>query len=590
MSGDVSQARARPRTGGWASQRDEIGSGPVCDQSYRVGHRDQVKSGGTTPRADGSATEHQEPLVRAMPGPTAHPSTEVWPGDGFARLQRRLVATAAPTLAPARWSVVVLPSRSVDRWHEPPAETRSYEERMLSVLLELRDPGLELTYVTSLPVAQRTVDYYISLLPPRLRGSARKRLRLVSLRDGGGRSLSEKLLARRRVLEQIRATLRRPSATYLLPYNSTVLERDIALALDIPVYGAHPDHAWLGTKSGARMLFARAGVPRPLGAEHVRSVADVTDAICRLRRAKSKLTELIIKIDNAVSGEGNALLDLTSLPAPGATGERELIGLRLERLAPEVDGVTPAAFLRKLAAEGGIVEERITAGEVRSPSVQLRITPTGAVELLSTHDQILDGRNGQRFAGCRFPADPVYAPAVSALAHRIAQQLADLGVIGPLAVDFLVARDQPDLWRPYALEVNLRMGGTSHPYQTLIRLTDGRYDPHTATFTTPRGQARHYVASDHLQTPRLQALGHAGLLARATRGDLRFDHKRGRGVVFHMLSSIEPLATVGVTAIAESPTNADDLYTHVRAVLNHPGQRRTLHQRPHPSPVLDALA
>ncbi len=517
---------------------------------------------------------YQAPVVRAMPRPTAHPAPDAWPGDRFARLQDRLVATSGRVLATTPRSVVVLPSRSVDRWHEPPAETRSYEERMLSMLFELQDPGLELTYVTSMPVARRTVDYYLSLLPPRVRDSARNRLQLVSLDDDRPGPLSEKLLAQPRVLERIRATLASPTIAHLLPYNSTALERDIALALDIPVYGADPRHAWLGTKSGARTLFAWAGVPHPLGAEHIRRVADVIGAVCRLRRAKPELAQIVVKLDNAVSGEGNALLDLAGLPAPGAPGERERIGRRLARLAPEVEGVSPAAFLRKLADEGGVVEERIIARHVRSPSVQLRITPAGVVEVLSTHDQILDGRHGQRFAGCRFPADPAYGPAVGALARRIGQELADLGVIGCLAVDFLMACDQPGHWRPFALELNLRMGGTSHPYQTLTSLTGGRYDPRTATFTTPQGQARHYLAVDHLETPRLAELGHAGLLARAGRDDLRFDHRRGRGAVFHMLSSIEPLATVGVTAIAESAVGADDLYAHVRAVLRGGDDRR----------------
>ena len=62
---------------------------------------------------------------------------------------------------------------------------------------------------------------------------------------------------------------------------------------------------------------------------------------------------------------------------------------RLERLVPAVDGVSPTAYLRKLAAHGGVVEERITGRDLRSPSVQLEITPAGAVTLLSTHDQIL---------------------------------------------------------------------------------------------------------------------------------------------------------------------------------------------------------
>jgi PGM1 C-terminal domain len=529
-----------------------------------------------------SAAGHVRPLVRALPGPTAHPAVEAWREEQFARLQQRLAATTPARRGARRRSVVVLPSRSVDRWHEPPAETRSYEERLLSFLFDLHDPALELTYVTSLPVARSTIDYYISLLPRRLRLSARKRLRLVSLGDGGPRPLSEKLLERPDVLEQIRRALAGSKGAYLMPYNSTTLERDIALALDIPLFGAAPDQAWLGTKSGSRALFAGAGVPHPLGAEQIRTSHDAVDAICGLRAVKPDLAALVIKLDHAVSGEGNATVDLAGLPVPGARGERALIEQRLKRLLPEVDGVSPAAYLRKLAAHGGVIEERITGPELRSPSVQLEITPAGAVTLLSTHDQILHGRSGQQFAGCSFPADRRYAPIISPLAQRVAERVADMGVIGRLAIDFLVTRGNDDRWHPHALEVNLRMGGTTHPYQTLARLTGGRYDPQTASFTTRLGHTRHYVATDHLEIQQSQLPDQEGLLAQATREDLRFDHNRGRGVVFHMLSSVEPLASVGVMAIADDPQRADDLYDRVHKVLARADGKQALPPRPMP--------
>jgi hypothetical protein len=526
---------------------------------------------------------HVRPLVRSLPAPTAHPTAEAWREEQFARLQQRLAATTNVWRGARRRAVVVLPSRSVDRWHEPPAETRSYEERLLSFLFDLHDPDLELTYITSLPIAPQTIDYYISLLPRGLRSSTRKRLRRVSLGDGGSRPLSAKLLERPDLLKEIRGALAGSKVAYLMPYNSTALERDIALALDVPLFGADPDQAWLGTKSGSRAVFARAAVPRPLGAEQVRTIHDAVDAICALRAAKPQLAGVIIKLDHAVSGEGNATVDLAGLPVPGARGERLLIEQRLERMAPEVDGVSPAAYLCKLAAQGGVVEERIIGRELRSPSVQLEITPAGAVTLLSTHDQILHGRTGQQFAGCRFPADPGYAPLISALAQRVGAQLADTGVIGRLAIDFLVIREEDERWQPFALEVNLRMGGTTHPYQTITRLTGGSYDPETARFTTPLGHARHYIATDHLEIERLQMLGQRGLLARASREGLRYDHKRGRGVVFHMLSSVEPLATVGVTAIADTPQAADDLYARVHNALARPVRDGSRSDRPLPA-------
>ena len=36
-------------------------------------------------------------------------------------------------------SIVIVPSRTIDKFHEPAAETQAYEERLLCLLLMLRD-------------------------------------------------------------------------------------------------------------------------------------------------------------------------------------------------------------------------------------------------------------------------------------------------------------------------------------------------------------------------------------------------------------------------------------------------------------------
>ena len=54
-----------------------------------------------------------------------------------------------------------------------------------------------------------------------------------------------------------------------------------------------------------------------------------------------------------------------------------------------------------------------------------------------------------------------------------------------------------------------------------------------------------------------------------------------------MLSSIDSLATVGMTAIADAPHTADYLYAHVRTVLARAGGKRAL--RDGPVPVRAAL-
>jgi PGM1 C-terminal domain len=494
------------------------------------------------------------------------PKRHLPPTSDFDSLQQRLATSEAAARLDSRRTLVVVPSRTLEKWQEPRAETQAYEERLLCTLFELRDPAVSVTYVTSAPVAPAIVDYYLSLLPRRIRAHARSRLSLIAVGDSARRPLSEKLLARPKVLERIRRGIRDPSSSYVVPYNTTPLERDVAVQLGIPMYGADPCHAHLGTKSGCRQLFDEAGVPHPVGVEGVTTPASVVDAIVALRGAKASLNQLVIKLNEGVSGEGNAVVDISDLPVPGSPDERSLIAERVFAAAPEAPGVRMPEFLARLSARGGIVEEWITARELRSPSAQLQITPCGEVQLLSTHDQILGGRNGQSYLGCRFPAEPAYAPAISALARRVGDRLATAGVIGRFAIDFVVVGDGTGAWQPFAIELNLRKGGTTHPYETLVHLTGGSCDAGRAAFTTPTGQEKHYVATDHLEGPQLRNLGRDGVLGLA-RSDLKFDRMRRTGPVFHMLSSLGELGRMGFTAIGDSAEEAEALYREVTETL-----------------------
>jgi hypothetical protein len=459
-------------------------------------------------------------------------------------------------------SIVIVPSRTIDKFHEPAAETQAYEERLLCLLLMLRDPGLRVVYVTSSAVAEPIVDYYLSLLPSDARDGARARLTMLSADDASVRPLSAKLLERPRLLTRIRWAIPDHRHCHLVPYVSTELEQALGRALGIPVHGADPTLAQLGTKSGARELFARAGVRHPLGVEHVTGRAEAIAAIARLRAARPRLAQLVVKLDAGVSGEGNAIVDLRGLPRAGATHRRELrrIGARFDAMRLEAAGVSRQDYLERLE-RGGVVEERIAGRELRSPSVQLELTPAGEVRVVSTHDQILCG---QSYVGCRFPAEPAYAGAIAESARRVGALLAEAGALGRAAIDFVVVRDRGGRWRAYAIEVNLRKGGTTHPLATLELLSGGAYDPESATFTTPSGAPRHYVASDHVESPRLRALGHGGLLQLAALPRLGSD---GCGVVFHMLSALDELGRVGLTAIGQTAADAQRRFEHAQALL-----------------------
>jgi PGM1 C-terminal domain len=487
----------------------------------------------------------------------------------FARLQTRMPEIwRAMRLNEEGESVVVVPSVTIDRVDERSGSlAQAYEERLLFLLLLLRQPRLRMVYVTSMPIAPSIVEYYLALLPGVIPSHARARLSLVAVQDGSPRPLTAKLLERPRLVKDIRSLIPDRRRSHLVPYNTTPLERDLALALGIPMYGADPELFHLGTKSGCRRIFAEEGVRHPLGFEDLHGLDEVVDALARLRAASVGVGEALVKLNEGVSGGGNALVDLRGLPPPGSAGELSELRERVRAMQFELPDMPFDGYVAKLAERGGIVEERITGVELRSPSVQLRVTPLGDVELLSTHDQLLGGPSGQSYLGCRFPADFAYARAISADANTVGQRLAREGVLGRFAIDFVVVRDTTGTWTPYAIELNLRKGGTTHPFLTLQFLTDGRYDATTALFITPDGREKHLVATDHLEDPVLRSLRYDDLFDIVARHGVHFDQARQAGVVFHMISCLSEHGRLGLTAVGDTPAQAEAIYRRAERIL-----------------------
>ena len=483
----------------------------------------------------------------------------------FDQLQKKLVSLwkSIERLNQDPQTIVVVPSMSIDAIGSG-AIMQAYEERFLFLLLLLRQPRARLIYVTSQPILPSIIDYYLDLLPGVIPSHARQRLFLIAPLDGSVRPLSDKLLARPRLIERIRSLIMDPDRAHLVPFNTTNREKELALRLGIPMYGADPKFFPLGTKSGCREIFIQENVPHPLGYENLATKEDLIDAIAQMRAKKPSIKQVLVKLNEGVSGEGNAVVDLKGLPA---AAERALLEERLRGMQLESAEVTYDNYMEKLRERQAVVEERIMGEEFRSPSVQLRVTPLGRVELLSTHDQLLGGPYGQSYLGCVFPADTGYAPLITREAAKVGSRLAKEGVIGRFALDFVVVRSNGK-WEPYAIEINLRKGGTTHPFLTLQFLTDGTYDADTAIFTAPNGQQKFFVASDHVESPQYRTLTPDDLFDVVVRHNLHFDQTRQTGVVFHMMSALGELGRMGLTAVGNSHEDAKAIYNRALTVLD----------------------
>ena len=464
-------------------------------------------------------------------------------------------------------TIVIVPGLSFDQ--ELMARVSGlthYEERQLTMLMLLKMPATRVVFLTSVPLDPSIVDYYLQLLPGIPHEHARSRLTLLSTHDDSRQSLTRKILERPRLLERIRLAIGDPSAAHLSCFNATADERTLAVQLGIPLYGCDPALSELGSKSGSRGAFRAAGVDLPDGAENLRDLRDLVGALAALKARDSGLRRVAVKLEEGASGEGNAVFDFAGAPS-GSALQAWIAASLPERLRPEAPGMGYAEYSTRFCAMGGVAEAWLEGEGKRSPSVQLRINPIGGVEVISTHEQVLGGPSGQVYLGACFPAYDDYRLSIQAAALRIAAVLKDRGALGRLGVDFVCVPDGR-AWRCYAIEINLRKGGTTHTFQTLQYLTDGRYDAESGLFHTQRGAARYYYATDNLVKPHYRRLTPPDLVDVAIEEDLHFDRATEQGVTFNLIGAVSQFGKLGVVSIADSAAAAESLYERTVQALD----------------------
>lgn len=153
-------------------------------------------------------------------------------------------------------------------------------------------------------------------------------------------------------------------------------------------------------------------------------------------------------------------------------------------------------------------------------------------------------------------------------ARKVGDVLRERGVLGRFAVDFVTTKQPDGAHSAYALEINLRKGGTTLPFQMLQFLTAGKVDSDTGSFRTPLGDERCYYATDNLMKPAYQSLTPDDLLDILVDHRLHFDSTRQEGVVFHLMGALATYGKLGLVSIAATIEKAEAQYRRVVALLD----------------------
>jgi hypothetical protein len=482
--------------------------------------------------------------------------------EAFRKLQRsfdRQYEKVFPDkLAPR--TVVILPSLTLDEdILSKVSGAVHYEERMLCLLMLLRMPLTHIIYITSMPVAESIIDYYLHLLPGITGRHARKRLTMISCYDSSVKPLTQKILERPRILERVRQLITDKESAHLTCFNITSLEKTLAVQLGIPLFGTDPDKSYEGTKSGGRKTFRLSGVNFPDGFEDLHSRNDVIKSLTALKKKHPAIRKAVVKVNDGFSGDGNAIYSYPQIPVDDQL-ENHISKTLSDHLKMVARDVTEPLYFEKMQNMGGIVEEFLE-GEVKmSPSVQCVIGPHKVIDIVSTHDQLLGGDDNQVYQGAIFPADVQYNISLADEGKKIAKVLAEKGALGRFAIDFISVLQPGGSWKHYAIEINLRKGGTTHPLLMLQFLTDGKYNADTGEYMTASGHKRFYFASDNVSSEKYKGLTPDDLIDISIFHDLMYDGATQEGVMFHLIGALSEHGKFGLLCVGSSPERAKSFY------------------------------
>ena len=281
-------------------------------------------------------------------------------------------------------------------------------------------------------------------------------------------------------------------------FNSTPLERRLAVLLGIPLNGVDPQLALPRHQVGKPEDLPRGR--RAAARRRARTFApssDVVDALVELRMRRPEIRRAVVKFNDSFSGEGNAIFRYP--PGQDRGGARTGAVSRLRLCAPDRDrgGVS-----RRARADGrnrrGV--SRVRRVRVAERAASHRPARRGRPALDARPDPRRPVRPG--LPGLPLPGGGTVPPQGAGRRAAGRPSPRAPGSREPLRRRLLRRRAAPgsEEWEIYALEINLRIGGTTHPFLALQFLTGGKLDPESGSFHSPGGLAKHYRSTDNLQS------------------------------------------------------------------------------------------
>lgn len=454
------------------------------------------------------------------------------------------------------------------------------EERMFFFLFLLKYSNTKIVYVTSRGFNTELFKYYVGLVSDSEEDLEKNLKQLVHIEVNDARddiSLVQNVLESPKIITKIKKAITDPNKAVLRCYNATEMERRLAVKLGIPLFGSEQKFDFIGSKSGGRKVFKLAKTNVIPGFEDLKNISELVVSVAKLAKKHPSYKKMVVKCNYAASGKGNAILKISDffedlnidrVKTPTETVIKLLKKNLKDYFSFQKEDDTAESYFNKFNRSGGIVELFIPGAVKYSPSTQVVINTNKKATITSTHEQVLGGPDGQLYMGCKFPAVPSHRKLIIKEGEKIASLLSKKGIIGNFAIDYVVVYDKnhknPIVW---PIEINLRKGGTTHPFRSAFFLTGARYNPNTGNLMCGKTQI-HYVAMEIIQSEKYMKLKPMDLINLVEESKIGFNFNTKKGALIYSPGTLSELGKFSALCIGHSDEEAEKIYKKLIKLVN----------------------
>ncbi|CAH1796248.1 unnamed protein product [Owenia fusiformis] len=390
------------------------------------------------------------------------------------------------------------------------------QNTQMARLCDIKDPNVDVIYISPLPVSEEKLQYYSKLLGLRAaidtgnvedQGDVSSKYKII-VPDGvtsfpaHRMCLGSHLWYSPQTLRRLKNLIRGRDA-YIVP--GVPHKDDVAVAdyLGVPMLSPEPDIAQLySTKSGCKRIFASAGVKAPPGEYDVYSLPQLNECLAQLVTEHLEVKRWLFKLDDEFDGRGIAYCDIADhLPSyawackeAARYGDKwskkwaqEAAGIKIHSEIAEVvkNHSTPCnktlyptweKYLEAFLSLGGVIEACPPSESVTALTVDMLIEPNGKISIINCGDQI-HAESPFNCWGLSVPQSSVEPDIVNEACLRIADACKTRGVIGYFSIDFVTFIDGKTmdqlLW---AVDLNLSYGDSTAMSQLMDFTTNGHFD------------------------------------------------------------------------------------------------------------------